>query len=367
MATNFNALRKLMNHLIYEIVNLTDELFSFVDRDYKYQEVNQAYLTIFNKKREDFIGVHVAQNMGIEQFEVIKVFLDRCFGGEVVSYGKWFEFAYGKKYYLVVTYTPYQKEGEVLGAIVSSKNYTQQKLLEEERQKDKELLLHNAKMSEIGSMASFLNHQWRAPLNSLASNFLKLRALSSQEGHKEELVGTLSRCEEILEQISDNLEDFRDFYNPNQIYEDVNLEKTVIQVCTFLEEKICHLDVALEIRISSKINMVCKKSDLTHLLMIFLNNSLDALKRNNTPMPSIQIVAKKRANNLLISIEDNGGGIEKDVLSEIFTKFISTKEDKHGSGIGLFFAKIIAKEKLGAKIHLKNSTYGLKVVIEIPQ
>lgn len=367
MATNCNVPRRPMNHLIYEIVNLTDELFSFVDRDYKYQEVNQAYLNIFNKKREDFIGVHVSRNMGVEQFEVIKAFLDRCFRGEVVSYEKWFEFDYGQKYYLFVTYTPYQKEGEVLGAIVSAKDYTRQKLLEKERQKDKELLLHNAKMSEIGSMASFLNHQWRAPLNSLAGNFLKLRALSSREGEKEELVKTLSRCEEILEQISDSLEDFRDFYNPNQIREEVNLETAVTQVCTFLEEKIRHLDIALEIRIPQKINMVCKKSDLTHLLMIFLNNALDALKRNSTPMPSIQIVARKRNHNLFISIEDNAGGIEKSVLSEVFTKFISTKEDKQGSGIGLFFAKIIAKEKLGAKIHLKNSTYGLKAVIEIPQ
>ncbi|MBV5279227.1 MAG: PAS domain S-box protein [Campylobacteraceae bacterium] len=355
-----------MTQLIFEIVNLTDELFSFVDKEYRYREVNQAYLKVHNRKREDFIGIHVSDILGADQFSITKNFLDRCFGGEVVSYEQWFEFSYGQKHYLYVTYTPYKKDNEILGAIVSAKNYTQKKLLEEERARNKELLLHNAKMSEIGSMASFLNHQWRSPLNSLAGNFLKLRALANQVNENALFEKTLSRGEEILEQISDDLETFRDFYNPNQLSEEVNLDDTVLQVCAFLEEKICQLDVALEVCIPKKMQIVCKKSDLTHLLMIFINNSLDALHRNNTLMPAIQIVAKKRTNRLLLSIEDNGGGIDEKILKELFVNFISTKEGKLGSGIGLFFAKIIAKERLGAKISLKNTLGGLKALIEIP-
>ena len=34
--------------------------------------------------------------------------------------------------------------------------------------------------------------------------------------------------------------------------------------------------------------------------------------------------------------------------------------------MGLFFAKMVAQEKLNAHLRLKNGPYGLKVILEIP-
>lgn len=361
------VLRLWMDKLLSMIVNLTDELFSFVDRNYCYQEVNNAYLKFFNRTKEEYIGTHIAKIMGLVQFLEIKSFMDRCFSGEMVTYERWFDFKYGKRYYLIVSYTPYKSENEILGVIVSVKNYTQQKLLEEKQIHDKEMLLHYAKMAELGSMASFLNHQWRLPLNSLGSNLLKLKLLADVHGSETPLHHCILRCEDILEQISDDLECFREFYNPNTAIEQLDVEEMLSQVLLFLDERLQSCDVATSVRGSKKVELRCRKSDFLHLMMIFFNNILDAFERRKIQNAMIDIHLKNRHDKILLMIEDNAGGVEKDILEKLFTSFASTKAYKEGSGMGLFFGKIVAKEKLGARIFLKNGKAGLRVVLEIPK
>jgi len=356
-----------MDKLFTQIVNLTDELFSFVDTQYRYQEVNDAYLRLFHTKRDDYIGKHVSALMGWEQFLEIKSFLDRSFAGEHVSYEKWFELNHGKRYYFFVAYTPYVSEDTIIGTIVSIKNYTQQKLLEEEKVRHKELLLHYAKMAELGSMASFLNHQWRAPLNTLGANFLKLQVLSRAHENTAPLQEGIARCEEIVEQISQDLERFRDFYNPSSVREVIRVEESIKQVLSFLDDRINRYDVALGQHIVHHSEIKGRKSDLMHLLMIFFNNALDAFERNTINNPMLDITLKERNGRVTITIEDNAGGIEEDILKQIFVNFVSTKGYTDGTGMGLFFAKMVAQEKLNARLRLKNGPYGLKVILDIPQ
>lgn len=356
-----------MHKLLANMLNITDELFSFVDTNYCYQEVNHAYLKLFSKSREDFIGKHVSTLMGDLEFKEIKVFLDRCFSGEQISYDKWFEFPSKERFYLLVTYTPYFSDISVAGAIVSVKNYTQQKQLEEERQQNKELLIHYAKMAELGSMASFINHQWRAPLNTLGANFLNLKALCEDENASTAIHQAIDRCEEILQQISDDLEIFRDIYNPNTSVEIIHLDESIKQVLVFLDERIRKLDVAIGIKGNNLCKIYGKKNDFLHLLMIFFNNTLDAFEYRQTSNPFLNITLKQYSGHIVLIIEDNAGGIEDSILEKLFSELVSSKSTKQGSGMGLFFAKMIAYEKFRATLNLKNSKCGLQIVLKLPK
>lgn len=356
-----------MDKSLTQIITLSDEPFVLVDRNYCYQEVNSVYLKFFNRTKEELIGKHVSTMIGLVQFFEIKGYIDKCFVGEIVTYERWFEFKYDKRYYLIVTYTPYTSNDEVIGAVVTIKDYTQQKLLEEKQMQDKEMLLHYAKMAELGSMASFLNHQWRSPLNTLGANFLKLKLLANEYGNNTPLHHTILRCEDILEQISHDLESFREFYNPNTSIERIDVEEVIEQVLLFLEERFRKHDVAIAMYMRKKVEIRCRKSDILHVLMIFFNNTLDAFERRKIQNAMIDIHLKYRNGKILVIIEDNAGGIEKEVLDKLFSSFVSTKKYKEGSGMGLFFGKMVAQEKLGAQMHLRNGKAGLRVILEIPK
>jgi signal transduction histidine kinase len=68
-------------------------------------------------------------------------------------------------------------------------------------------------------------------------------------------------------------------------------------------------------------------------------------------------VNNKNGNNnaVVISIKDNGVGIDKDVLPELFTKF--TSKSFQGTGLGLYISKNIV-EAHGGRIWAKNNDDG---------
>lgn len=76
---------------------------------------------------------------------------------------------------------------------------------------------------------------------------------------------------------------------------------------------------------------------IEQVLINLLVNAIDAVK--NTPKPLITLYAEFINDKTIIKINDNGIGIDEEVLDKIFIPFFSTR--KNGSGIGLTLCKQI--------------------------
>lgn len=123
------------------IISVTKEHMSFLDSNYLYQAVNDAYLEAHNKKREEIVGHSVAELFGQAVFDrQIKEKLDRAFAGEVVQFQDWFEFPATGRRFMEIFYYPYYDENKTIrGVVVSSRDVTEHKrtrdALESERDK----------------------------------------------------------------------------------------------------------------------------------------------------------------------------------------------------------------------------------------
>ncbi|GAB4235739.1 MAG: hypothetical protein Kow00121_63210 [Elainellaceae cyanobacterium] len=118
------------------IVSATTDAISLVDRQYRYQVVNQTYLHWNQKSFDEIIGHSVSDLVGQEVFEtVIRPRLDRCLAGETIQYHEWFEFPDLGRQFLSVTYSPYTEIDEIdqtiSGIVVSVRNITRLKQAEE--------------------------------------------------------------------------------------------------------------------------------------------------------------------------------------------------------------------------------------------
>ena len=69
---------------------------------------------------------------------------------------------------------------------------------------------------------------------------------------------------------------------------------------------------------------------------------------------------------IIVTIEDNGGGIADAVMPKIFEPYFITKHKSQGTGLGLHMSYKIITESLGGKIYAKNTNNGAKFYIEIP-
>ena len=115
---------------------------------------------------------------------------------------------------------------------------------------------------------------------------------------------------------------------------------------------------------SVKIKLV--KGELTQVLINIINNAKDALVERHVENPWIKIELKKQKEHALITIEDNAGGIPKDILPKIFDQYFTTKDDEKGTGLGLHMSYQIINDSFKGNLYVENSPFGAKFFIDIP-
>jgi len=104
-------------------------------------------------------------------------------------------------------------------------------------------------------------------------------------------------------------------------------------------------------------------------MQVFLNilkNSQDNFKEKGTKNPQISIHTYDTKKNVKIEFCDNGGGIPKEIGEKIFDPYFSTKNEKNGTGLGLYMSKTIIEEHHQGKLHTENRDTGVCFIIELP-
>lgn len=103
-----------------EIINASRDFITLVNRDYRYEFVNDAYCRELGRPRGEILGRSVAQLWGEEKFQAkIKKYLDLAFaGGESHDIDR---FIWGEGYkYIHVAYFPYFEDGAVTSVVIYS-------------------------------------------------------------------------------------------------------------------------------------------------------------------------------------------------------------------------------------------------------
>lgn len=100
------------------------------------------------------------------------------------------------------------------------------------------------------------------------------------------------------------------------------------------------------------------KNEYKQVLLNLLSNAKEALKQSAIPQPIITLTIDTNS----VTVEDNAGGISKEILSRIYEPYFSTKEGN--SGIGLYMSKMIVERNMGGKLTVKNTLHGALFRIE---
>ncbi|MEA3522308.1 MAG: HAMP domain-containing sensor histidine kinase, partial [Campylobacterota bacterium] len=102
-------------------------------------------------------------------------------------------------------------------------------------------------------------------------------------------------------------------------------------------------------------------SELMQVILNILKNAQDNFKEKSTQNAYIKITTHDKC----ITICDNGGGIPNAIIERIFDPYFSTKNEKNGTGLGLYMCKTIIEEHHKGSLHVKSSDKGVCFSIEL--
>jgi len=241
---------------------------------------------------------------------------------------------------------------------------------EVEKNRQKELqLLEQAKMVQLGEMIGNIAHQWRQPLNVISLSIAGLVLKKELTPLTDDILNeTFSTIEENVQYLSNTIDTFRNFIKEKKEYKRVLLQERIKLVVNIIGATLRENSITLKIDMQKEdiyIDMVV--GELDQVIINIINNAKDILIKNEIEDKKIYIEVLENNNNILITIEDNGGGVPKEIIHKIFDPYFTTKHQSQGTGLGLHMSRKIVYESLGGKLYVKNTLYGAKFYIELPK
>lgn len=242
------------------------------------------------------------------------------------------------------------------------------KEIEASRQKDNMLYQQN-KFAAMGEMISNIAHQWRQPLNTLGLLLtdMTVKMLMEKDNEKRALdfEAFQVRCSEIIQYLSDTIDDFRFYYQEDDGHNtfcmsDVDKSLQILVKSSIMGNHIRYETDFEKVLLSGYLN------NLKQALINIYSNAANAIKKNRVEEGVIKSRGSIEGSEYVIEICDNGGGIDKAIIDKVFDPYFTTKHKSQGTGLGLYMTKQIIEQKFNGSISVKNDKTGALFTIRIP-
>jgi len=226
--------------------------------------------------------------------------------------------------------------------------------VEKNREKDK-LMFTQSRQAQMGEMIAMIAHQWRQPLNAISSavSLMDMR-MQSKKLDEKMAKDITTKVLGYIQHLSNTIDDFKNFFKPQKEKKLSSFDVIVHKAITLIEHSLQNKSIDIELKIKSVKEFVTYENELMQVVLNLLKNSEDAYDCKDIKNKKIIITIDSHK----LSIEDNAGGIDNDIIGKIFDPYFSTK-GKNGTGLGLYMSKMIVEEHCNGKISAKNIENGV--------
>ena len=250
------------------------------------------------------------------------------------------------------------------------KRYTNELIEQKDKEKKQDIVIAGQeKMVQMGEMIGNIAHQWRQPLSviSTASTGMKMQ---KEFGvlTDEDFIYSCNAINDNAQFLSNTIDTFRDYIKEKKELKEVVLQDRINNAINIVKASLHnnHIELINNINDTKPIKIAMVVGELSQVIINLINNAKDILLDSKINNPSVKVDLIKKDNLVIITIEDNGGGIDKDILPKIFDPYFTTKHASQGTGLGLHMSKNIVEKHLKGKLYAKNKNGGAIFTIELP-
>ena len=217
----------------------------------------------------------------------------------------------------------YQSEGTTLH-LVFYQDKTNADFLKKE-------FIQSEKLKLLGQLSNHLSHELNNPLTGLklqAEFFLQQNVVSRNPT----LLEDFSQIADGLQRSIGIIQDLQSFSDTNAVVTtEQDIAKTVQSVLRLLKSITREVRVFVDVK---KFQVSVNHGLLQQTLYNLIKNACEALAFKGT----VKIFSAESPSGYQLFIEDDGPGLPDMVKAQLFKPFVSTKENKGGTGLGLYIA-----------------------------
>ncbi len=261
------------------------------------------------------------------------------------------------------------KRSDELGRLSDAMRNMSHALKEREKAEEVERLrsMHQEKVSAIGTLANGIMHEIGNPAAAIGSLVHDMKATDGASGCAQCPDQRCDLIQQQLDRITSILRDVSEYTTPlSQESEVLDFNQLVDSACRLLrfDKRLAKTGCLREF--DPDVPAIRGRAEqLTQLVISLLMNALDAVESVDR-VPSIRVDTRAVDNQVILTVQDNGCGMDAETLNLAFDAFYTSKTEGKGSGLGLNLCQSIVAEH-GGGIELESTPdVGTTVHILLP-
>ncbi|MCT4583565.1 MAG: PAS domain-containing sensor histidine kinase [Peptostreptococcaceae bacterium] len=272
----------------------------------------------------------------------------------------------GEYYWCNSNVFPVKENSQLIGFISIETDMTEEKKLIDINNDLRYQLSEQDKIASLGLLTSGLIHEIYTPLSFIKSNADYL----NKKIHQFENISIhdINDCKDVIKDINEGISNIEHLVKelkgyvydmkPNITIEKFNLIDIINNILFITKNEYkYHSNIELHYDDSIKHDIIGSPSKIKQIFTNLIINSSHAIRekyKDENTMGLISITIIKLAEFYMISFKDNGIGISKNTIPNIFNPLFTTKKKGIGTGLGLSIVKEIIEKNYAGKIQCKS-------------
>jgi len=238
----------------------------------------------------------------------------------------------------------------------------------EKNKKNQLLMLQQNRLAQMGEMINMIAHQWKQPLNTLSLLHASLKMKYQRSKLDQDGMDYFhENAQRQITQMSDTINDFRDFFRPQEEARIFALNDVLARSLHFIQPVLDKEQISVVLHDAPVMHTRGFPNEFGQAIINILNNAKDALIERKIEAKEIVLSLHSDESHIVLTIEDNAGGIPEAIIGQIFDPYFSTKSERNGTGLGLYMSHVIIQKHNHGKIRVENGERGARFTITIPR
>ena len=238
-----------------------------------------------------------------------------------------------------------------------------------ERIQQKQFLIQQGKLAEMGDMIAAIAHQWNEPLVELSAQVQDIQtSFLLNELKNNDVENFVEDSMVQIKYMSQTLTDFRNFLKPSTKKKLFSIRKSFEEIFEIIGKQIFYSNINMNFNYDfeeEELLIYGYENEFKQVLLNLINNAKNKIveKKSNNKF-NITINISNCPKFTSIEIIDDGGNIDPNIIDKIFEPYFTTKKD--GTGFGLYMAKVIIEDKMQGTISVQNNDNNVIFTLKLP-